>query len=302
MKNIILLAVCLFFIHSLSAQQSLTAAQWQEDLRFLQEKVHREYKHLFYKTTKEHFDEAVEKLYKDIPNLEDHKIITRLAEIVGSFGYGHTGIWLSAWRYGPVVNFHQLPLNFYWFKDGIYIQGAHKDYEQALGARVIKIENTPVEEVLQAIKPTMSVENDQFYKAHGMLYLGVPEVLHAKGIIEDMTSVKLILEKEVDEIKNQLSGMANNAVYRYYDFENNINEAAYFLANQGENQKALALFEFNTQLFPNAANPWDSLAEMHLYLGNKEKAKEYYKKAIQLDPEGEVGKNARSRLNTIKEK
>ncbi|PKV51457.1 hypothetical protein ATE84_3542 [Aquimarina sp. MAR_2010_214] len=70
MKNILFILSLLLF-SQLSAQESLSVTQWQEDLRFIQNTIHEDYSFLFVKTTKEDFDTEVETLYNDIPNLMD---------------------------------------------------------------------------------------------------------------------------------------------------------------------------------------------------------------------------------------
>lgn len=82
--------------------------------------------------------------------------------------------------------------------------------------------------------------------------------------------------------------------------ESEINAMGYYYLQNNKPQTALIIFESNTQLFPDSANAWDSLAESHLGLENKEKAIEYYEKAIKIDPEGGVGENARGMLKRIK--
>jgi tetratricopeptide (TPR) repeat protein len=194
MKNIICVCLILFGLHA-CAQTSVSSQQWREDLRFLQTKVHQDYSNLFHKITAEEFDKAVETLYAKIPSMQDHEIKVGFAELVAMFGYGHTALWLTGWHYNEVNDFRQMPYNLYWFKNGIYIQGVQKEYEKALGAKVIKIENTPIDAAIEAVKPVVSSENDQFFKGIGLNYLGVPEVLHAKKIVTDMSKVTMTLEK-----------------------------------------------------------------------------------------------------------
>ncbi len=55
----------------------------------------------------------------------------------------------------------------------------------------------------------------------------------------------------------------------------------------------------NTQLFPESANAWDSLAEAYWKAGAIDKAKEYYKKAVSLDPNGNIGANAMRMLKEM---
>lgn len=55
----------------------------------------------------------------------------------------------------------------------------HKEYENALGAKVLEINKISIEEVLQRIAPVIASENDQYFKAYGLNSLRIPEVLHA---------------------------------------------------------------------------------------------------------------------------
>jgi tetratricopeptide (TPR) repeat protein len=183
-----------------SAQDTLTADQWQEDLRFLQNTLHTDYSSLFVKTTKEIFDAEVEILHKNIPNLEEHEIIVGMSKIIALFEYGHTSI---SFRQEP-FKFHYLPFNLYEFNNGIYIQGVHKEYQQTLGAKVIAVNKVPIAEALKIIRPVVNAENDQFFKAHGINYLGILEVLHVQGITDKLEkSVELILEKDGKSFKQR---------------------------------------------------------------------------------------------------
>ena len=197
--------ICLQIIGLLSfplaAQDSkLSTAEWQEDLKYLQETIHQDYPFLFKKTTAEAFDEKVKTLEAAIPKLQRHEIVAGLARIVSSFEYGHTALSLR----GSLINFHLLPLNLYHFNDGIFIEGVHKDYEQTIGAKITKIEGVPVKKALQAIRPIVPAENDQYFKGYGLGYLTIPEVLHAQGITKklkkDIVLTLMKNGKEVDQV------------------------------------------------------------------------------------------------------
>ncbi len=189
-KIFFILSMLLFF--KLSAQEKLSKTKWQEDLRFIQATIHKEYSFLFVKTTKEDFDIEVEKLYNDIPNLQEHEIIVGFSRIVSLFKYGHT---YMSFHQKP-FEFSQFPFNLYEFNDGIYIQGTHKNYPEAIGAKVIAIEGKSISEVLKAIEPTVEVENSQYFKAYGINNIRYPEVLHAQKITNTLQNkVTLTLEK-----------------------------------------------------------------------------------------------------------
>lgn len=178
------------------AQDKLAAEQWREDVRLLQKTIHDDYPFLFKKVTAEDFDQEVEQLIDKIPGLQEHEIKVGMARLVALFGYGHTSIFLSGWYDIESLNFHQMPYHLYSFKDGIYIQGVSKEYENVLGARVLEIEGMHVEKALQSVKPAFPAENDQFFRAYGMSYLGCPEILHAQAVTPELLSdITLTLEK-----------------------------------------------------------------------------------------------------------
>lgn len=190
----------------LQGQDKLSAADWQADLQFLQETVHKDYSFLFKKTTAEAFDEKVATLKASIPTMEQHEIIAGFVRIVSSFEYGHTSMRLGAGE----MAFQKLPVNLYHFSDGVYVDGVHKDQVEALGAKVLQISGMPIEEALKAIRPIVPAENDQFFKGYGLQTLMYPEVLHAQGVTKTLLKeVPLTLQKngKTFEMKFSVEGL-----------------------------------------------------------------------------------------------
>jgi tetratricopeptide (TPR) repeat protein len=209
------LLTLLLLTGSIFAQPDLPANSWQEDLRFLQKTVHEDYSFLFKKTSPGAFDEEVEKLYAAIPSLESHEIIIGMARLVASFKYGHTSLRLG----GEKSNFHQLPLNLYHFNDGVYIEGTHKDYQDALGAKVLEIEGVPIAEVLSAVEPVIPAENEQYAKGYGLGYLNFPEVLHAQGVTKTLKKdIAFTLEKDGEVFKKVFMASRGLSVPDHYGF------------------------------------------------------------------------------------
>jgi tetratricopeptide (TPR) repeat protein len=66
--------------------------------------------------------------------------------------------------------------------------------------------------------------------------------------------------------------------------ETQINAAGYAAGFGGDLDQAVTILEMNTRLFPLSANTWDSLAEVTLYLGERDRALELYNKVLVLDP------------------
>lgn len=214
----IVLTSVLFFLTTAEsfAQKSLTTTEWQEDLRFLQKTVHKNYSFLFKKVTAESFDSEVEKFYAQIPSMEPHEIKVGLTRMVSLFEYGHSQI-----PFSTIAKDAVLAVNLYHFEDGIFIEGVQKGNEKALGARLLKIGNTPLEEALKAIRPVVPAENDQYFKGYGLRFLTVPAVLHAQGVIPKLTDeITLTLEKNGTVFEHTFAAIPLSEVSRSYGFTN----------------------------------------------------------------------------------
>ena len=59
---------------------------------------------------------------------------------------------------------------------------------------------------------------------------------------------------------------------------------------------AIAVFALNVRLFPDEANPWDSLAEAYLEAGDRASSVKYYQKALEVDPDFTHARQALERL------
>ncbi|MEJ7558631.1 MAG: serine hydrolase [Pedobacter sp.] len=125
-------------------------------------------------------------------------------------------------------------------------------------------------------------------------------------------SVKSILEGKpyiqvrrsfIDDFDKQLENMNGEqalTLYRKiklerpnqysYDGENTLNQVGYFFLNKNKVNDAITIFTFNTKLFPNSGNMFDSLGEAYYVQGNKSKALENYTIAFKLDPSLESAK------------
>ncbi|NNK72457.1 MAG: tetratricopeptide repeat protein, partial [Flavobacteriaceae bacterium] len=110
---------------------------------------------------------------------------------------------------------------------------------------------------------------------------------------------ELYTSGQQEKLATEVPKMVKDPRYKFFDFEGELNSAGYTQIRRGDHQTAIAIFTFITQIFPDSANAWDSLAEGYMEAGDNEKAKEYYQKALKMDPEGPTGKNASSMLRKI---
>jgi CubicO group peptidase (beta-lactamase class C family) len=79
--------------------------------------------------------------------------------------------------------------------------------------------------------------------------------------------------------------------------EAEVNATGYALLRSGRARQALAVFELNTRVFPDAFNTWDSLGEAHMMLQHNDEAIRAYQRSLELNPENT---NAETMISQIR--
>ena len=59
---------------------------------------------------------------------------------------------------------------------------------------------------------------------------------------------------------------------------------------------AIEIFKLNIRLFPNEANPYDSLGEAYMIKGDIESSIKSYKNALEIDPNFQIAKEQLKKL------
>lgn len=171
----------------------LTPEQWREDLRYLAAELPKRHKNLFHTMTREQFEKLVRELDAKIPSLTQNQIALELARIVAMVRDGHTRLIPIV---EPSMRFRAFPVSFYVFKEGVYIRAADKIYEAAVGGRVVKIGDVPIEQVIDKLSDYIPYENEMGMISDLPQYLRSPEVLQALGIVKDVEKVPFLIEKD----------------------------------------------------------------------------------------------------------
>src|SRR5688572_4082546 len=116
------------------AAQSDRDTRWRADLNFLATELPRRHPNFFANVRREDFDTAVAALSRDIPTLNDAAVVTGLARLTAMARDGHTSLDLTQ----RAVGMRLLPLQMYWFEEGLYIIAAAQEYSRAIGTRVVQ--------------------------------------------------------------------------------------------------------------------------------------------------------------------
>ena len=79
------------------------------------------------------------------------------------------------------VRFKTIPLDFYFFSDGLFVINAAEPYAKLIGKKVVAIGGRSTDNLLEDLRSYVSRDNDQGLRWLGPRYLGVTNLLQAMG-------------------------------------------------------------------------------------------------------------------------
>ena len=127
---------------------------WREDLEFFAQQfpsVQVDFDKLY---QPEKFRHEIADLEQDIPQLADSEIVLQLMRLVAEGKTAHNSVYPEG-----ELEFHPYPVEFVWYSDGAVLTRASKDYEPAIGARIVRIGSMTPEELESYAEPYLSHEN-----------------------------------------------------------------------------------------------------------------------------------------------
>ena len=173
-----------------------SADQWRSDIATLSSQMPVLYGLPFPGIRKEDWLAKAADLTKRIPSLTDAEIRTRLMDLVASIGDPHTDV---AWPSN--MQFHVVPINFYWFDDGIYVTGAAAQYQKMLGAKLVSVGATSIGDAFRKLSALVPHENDQWLKKRVPQFeLPNADYLFGTGLIPSTDKVAMTTQTAAGEI------------------------------------------------------------------------------------------------------
>ena len=163
---------------------------WNFDLQFLLGEIKRLHVDPYHRISEEELESKANAIAENIPNLSDQQIVFQFMELLASLGNGHNFIVPAHSLKGA---FTRLPVQFYWFSDGIYIVSTTSEYKHLIGRKVVSVNNMPVEQIMERIKRVNARDNEMQQYWLAPYYLALPEVLEGLGVANKTNHLALRL-------------------------------------------------------------------------------------------------------------
>ncbi|MCF6437194.1 S41 family peptidase [Pseudoalteromonas sp. MMG022] len=165
-------------------------AGWRSDLAYLYDEVQRLHVNPFHSISQADFKAQVDALDKRIPQLSDQQIVFGFMQLIGLLNNGHN-ILIPAW--GEHGNFTQLPVQFYLFKDGLYIVAASDEYQHLIGSKVERIGKLSANKAISKVASINARDNQMQQRWLAPYYLSLVPVLQGLNIVPVQQPVTLTL-------------------------------------------------------------------------------------------------------------
>lgn len=169
---------------------AVTSRQWAEDLAVLTDKLPKLHPNPFAFTPKDKFEAAAAELKIKLTELNPDQIYIGLDHLANLIGDAHTFVEFPS-------DLANLPLDIHAFEGVTRVDAVAPGYDQALGARVVAIGDTPIKEARRlaaAITPVGETRWLRDSRVDGFLTTGM--VLHGFGITADRNSATYTLAND----------------------------------------------------------------------------------------------------------
>ena len=202
--SITIVACLLFTVPTLAAGQTatdkpdhrLSPEDWREDLRFLAAQMRLKHKSLFHTMTEAEFNQAVEQLDADIPQLNDDQIFVRFVQLMAMVQDGHSGF--DTRPIPPPDLKDRIPVRFVRYADGIYVRAAGPEYADMVAGKVVKVGSLGWQEAIQRLDSIESHDpgnNGEQLAWSAKTSLNCPRLLYGLGLTQSRDSTEFVIEK-----------------------------------------------------------------------------------------------------------
>ncbi len=163
---------------------------WRYDLNLLDREVTRKgyADGVARKISREQFHSAVQALSDRVSKLNDAQMVVEIMKLMRSVGDGHTGLLAPPQR--PEFA-RALPIQFFLFKEGLFVIGSDPKHQDLLGAQVISLGGNSVEQLMGSLDQVINRDNDFWPNQIAPYLMRNLQLLHALGLVPEIRKAEL---------------------------------------------------------------------------------------------------------------
>src|SRR5579871_6505446 len=134
----------------------------QADLDFVANQVPRLHANFFFQLDPAQYQQAAARIAANLDTLTDAEFYVQLTALIAMAGDPHTAIYLDGNNAAVAAGFQHFPLILRWLDDGVFVTAANAPYTRALGAQLIQVGDTPIDQAVERVATLIPHVNDQW--------------------------------------------------------------------------------------------------------------------------------------------
>lgn len=161
MRQVFIVYCCTLILGlSISFSQPSKIIDWEKDIDFLSAELAQKHYNLFSVKTRDDFQSGLEKIRSTRHQYTDFEIAVRLQQLIATFGDSHTRL-----NFGQLVDKTKiLPLQVYWFADGLYILQSTQEHAEIIGHQILSVNGVPLKTIADSLSTLVTVDNKAMVK------------------------------------------------------------------------------------------------------------------------------------------
>lgn len=154
---------------------------WRRDLATFERELPERHYDLFHQLDREQFLRMVAELNRKAPTLTAEEFDFELRKILAAVGDSHTNL---EWRPAEI-----LPIELSNFAEGVFVTAARQEEIDALGMRLVAVDDLPIQDVRNRFATIIPHENEPFLRRVFPIYLRSPRFLQLLGVTPEAEEV-----------------------------------------------------------------------------------------------------------------
>jgi len=186
----------LLFNPGLSAQNG-KVIDWDYEIDLLARELAEKHPDLFFRTDSTWYFQAMSQLTKETPGKSLFQVSIRLQQVLAAMGDAQTQI-----NYHFLVEKSKiLPIEFYWFEDGIFLLETDIAHKALLGKKLSAVNNVPIKHVIDSLTTLLVPDNQSVIKNQIPRMLSWFQVLEYFGFVSGK-ELSLTVENSTGEAQS----------------------------------------------------------------------------------------------------
>lgn len=204
MKNIFANIKSFFsFGNRVTSIPSTNRTNWRNDFAILVNSLLSIHPNIFCKISKCKFYRKIVALKIKSKKRADYETMIHLYSLLSKVGDTHTQIMGCRVAYNQDrhnaslalrEDFHRIPIQLYWFSDGIYVINAINDYAHLIGRKISRIGNYSIEQAVNKLSLFIYNDNHSYFKLAIQQALISAEFLKVVDIIDSLLNVSITFD------------------------------------------------------------------------------------------------------------